>query len=415
MTDEIVTIVSFISGIVGIIWFLWYIYEKKYPIRRLSWKVVEKATQRIVEQMAVDGFSPTLIVGIGRGGAIMGALVSGYLGHRPLLVIDRKYIWKEGRRIDDMLLHLRLPPELIKNVLLIAGEVHTGNTMRTYYNYFKNIGSKQVFRATFYYQEGCTEHLEYIGLKSSKNLILPWMISKNYVRESLSEEEEKKLQRSRGTFSTSSEIVAVCYIVRHGESADNASGDRYSGITDSPLTKQGLQQAEDVGHFLEEEHIDRIYTSPMKRAIETARIIQSITGGEIIIDRRLREMDYGEWEGLTREEVSQRWPELYSAYKEDPIKNYPPNGEDPKETLERILDLWGDIKIATSSESVSKIILVTHKSIGRLLLCYISGKPLSKYKEVRFDNGSITKVVIDKLGNAKIEYENKTDHLSSKV
>lgn len=59
----------------------------------------------------------------------------------------------------------------------------------------------------------------------------------------------------------------------------------------------------------------------------------------LIIDRRLRELDYGEWEGLTRQEVFQRWPELYNAYKENPIKNRPPSSEDPQEAAERVFSL----------------------------------------------------------------------------
>lgn len=87
--------------------------------------------------MVRDSFLPTLIVGIGRGGTIMGAMISGCLGHRPLVVIDRKYVWVEGRRNDDLLLRLQFPPELLEKVLLVASETHTGNTMRLYYNYFR--------------------------------------------------------------------------------------------------------------------------------------------------------------------------------------------------------------------------------------------------------------------------------------
>jgi len=408
---SIIGLIGLVLSIVGGLSSVWYIYEKLVPIRRLSWRSTQKAALKITSEMVRDGFLPTLIVGIGRGGAIMGAMISGSLGHRPLVVIDRKYDWVEGRRNDDLLLRLQFPPELLEKVLLVAGETHTGNTMRLYYNYFREIGAKEIRRATFYLQKGCTEPIEYVGLKHSKDFLMPWMFSKQYIREDRSAEEAT---RARASVIAHEESYVV-FVVRHGESIDNASGDRYSGITDSPLTERGLRQAEDVGRALQKEGIDRIYTSPMKRAVMFARVIQSKTGGMLIIDRRLRELDYGDWEGLTRQEVFERWPELYTAYKQDPIKNRPPNSEDPREAAERILSLWSDILRSMSQENFHRVVLVTHNSIAKILLCSILGEPLSRYRERRIDNASITKIVIDKFGKAHIEYENKTDHLSEKT
>jgi len=237
------------------------------------------------------------------------------------------------------------------------------------------------------------------------------MFSKQYIREDRSAEEATRARVSV----IAHEESYVVFVVRHGESVDNASGDRYSGITDSPLTERGLRQAEDVGRALQKEGIDRIYTSPMKRAVMFARVIQSKTGGMLIIDRRLRELDYGDWEGLTHQEVFERWPKLYTAYKQDPIKNRPPNSEDPREAAERILSLWSDILRSMSHENFHRVVLVTHNSIAKILLCSILGEPLSRYRERRIDNASITKIAIDKFGKAHIEYENKTDHLSEKT
>ena len=116
---------------------------------------------------------------------------------------------------------------------------------------------------------------------------MPWMFSKQYIREDRSAEEAT---RARASVIAHEESYVV-FVVRHGESVDNASGDGYSGITDSPLTERGLRQAEDMGRALQKEGIDRIYTSPMKRAVMFARAIQSKTG-MLIIDRRLRELNW---------------------------------------------------------------------------------------------------------------------------
>ena len=111
----IIDLIGLVLSIVGGLSSVWYIYEKLVPIRRLSWRSAQKAALKITSEMVRDGFLPTLIVGIGRGGAIMGAMISGCLGHRPLVVIDRKYVWVEGRRNDDLLLRLQFPPELLES------------------------------------------------------------------------------------------------------------------------------------------------------------------------------------------------------------------------------------------------------------------------------------------------------------
>lgn len=181
--DLIFGIIGLISGILGIITAVWYFWDKLFPIRKLSWKFVEKATKRIVEKMMADDFSPTLIVGIGRGGAIMSALISGALGHRPMIVIDRKYEWKEGERFENMIFPVDIPKSFLERVLLVAGEVHSGNTMKMYYEHFKNLGAKSIRRVSFFYEKGATVKLEYIGLESSKkNVRMPWMITKHYIR-----------------------------------------------------------------------------------------------------------------------------------------------------------------------------------------------------------------------------------------
>jgi len=361
--------------------------------------------------MKQTGYDPTLIVGIGRGGAIMGALISGCLGHRPLLVIDRKYMWMDGRRLDDMALHLQLPPGLIARVLLVAGEAHSGNTMRLYHDRFMQLGAASVMRAAYFVQKGCTERIEYIGIRSDRDLRMPWMFTHNYVRDSRSEQEAMAVEYSRSSTLPTGAHVKTWFIVRHGESTDNEGGDRYSGITECPLTENGLGQADGVGRSLQSEGIQKIICSPMKRAVATARKIQSLTGGQLVIDQRLREIDYGEWEGLTRKEVFNKWPELYSKYKHDPVTNIPPAGESPMRVLERVQDFWQEVQHSPSMKGISKVIVVSHNAVARILLTHLTDTPLSQYRERRIDNASISKVMIDDLGKASVVYENCTDHL----
>jgi broad specificity phosphatase PhoE/hypoxanthine phosphoribosyltransferase len=406
------TLFSIILAMLGAVSAIWFLVEHLYPLRRLSWRFAEKAAERMVKEMNRNGFSPTLIFGIGRGGAIMGSLVSGILGHRPLIVIDRKYMWKAGRRIDDMIIRSKIPASLLDSVLLIAGETHTGNTMRLYYEYFRRMGAKRIAKATLYLQHGSTEPVDYVGLRSTRDLRMPWMRSKNYIRDSRSEAEAKAMQLLGVTSVSSEEDHRVCFLVRHGESVDNASGDRFSGITDSLLTERGISQAADVGKFLTSQYnIDRIYASPMKRAGVTAKEIQGKTGGILFIDKRLREIDYGEWEGLTRQEVFQKWPELYNAWKENPVDNIPPGSENPNDVVARLSSFWDELLCEMDAHSIKTLLIVTHKSTIRLLLTYLTGEPIIGYRTRRVETGSITKILIGKDGETHIVEENCTSHL----
>src|SRR5690348_12200477 len=90
------------------------------------------------------------------------------------------------------------------------------------------------------------------------------------------------------------------YLLRHGETQWNADGNRYCGRTDISLTKKGISQAELVHDQLKQIRFDAVYSSPLRRATYTAQIASGIN--EVITDKRLIEVDFGNWEGKTREE-----------------------------------------------------------------------------------------------------------------
>jgi len=179
----------FLLTVVGASASVWFITEKVFRWRRVSWRCAQKSAENIAGQLTADAYMPSLIIGIGRGGAIFGAMISGCLGHRPLLVIDRKYIWKDGRRLDDMILHVDIPKEMLGNVLLVAGEVHTGNTIKLYFDYFHKLGAQHIRRAVFFLQVGSTEKVEYWGFRSKTDRRMPWMFSRIYRRDSRNQEE----------------------------------------------------------------------------------------------------------------------------------------------------------------------------------------------------------------------------------
>lgn len=123
----------------------------------------------------------------------MGALISYRLKHKDLIVIDRKYQWVDGCRNDDMVMRLEFPATSIEKVLLVAGEAHTGGTMRLYKDYLKSCGAKDIRTAVFYLQDVCIENIDYLGLKGEKFRLMPWQDS-DYIRDSRSKEESERLK-----------------------------------------------------------------------------------------------------------------------------------------------------------------------------------------------------------------------------
>ncbi len=102
-------------------------------------------------------------------------------------------------------------------------------------------------------------------------------------------------------------------LVRHGEAEGNQHH-RLIGWSDVPLTPVGHRQAELVATRLSEAGVDRIVTSDLRRTVETARPLAQAIGLEPLADPRLREIDNGDWTGLTPAEVAVGWPEIWQAY-----------------------------------------------------------------------------------------------------
>ena len=102
-------------------------------------------------------------------------------------------------------------------------------------------------------------------------------------------------------------------LVRHGETDWNL-GSRFQGHADPPLNETGRAQARELAAALADRSFDAVYSSPLRRAFETAEIIAAPHGLQPVPDPGLREVAVGEWQGLTREEVERRFPEQYRRW-----------------------------------------------------------------------------------------------------
>src|SRR5919108_2705992 len=125
-------------------------------------------------------------------------------------------------------------------------------------------------------------------------------------------------------------------LVRHGETDWNATG-RIQGHSDTPLNAVGREQAQRVAQRLASESVRALYSSDLARAFETATIIGQTLGLSVVTSPRLRERQYGAWEGLTSAEIQSRYPEQFAAWRARSTDFAPPQGETRSQLLTRAL------------------------------------------------------------------------------
>jgi alpha-ribazole phosphatase len=158
--------------------------------------------------------------------------------------------------------------------------------------------------------------------------------------------------------------------IRHGRTNLNIEG-RYGGSLDSPISLEGIEEIKEVSSFISNIKFDYIFTSPLKRAVETARII----GDDFIIDNRLREMDFGVFEGLSHKEVIEKYPVESQGWSQDFINYNIPKGESLFNVYKRTEDFIKEVR-----EKHKKILVVTHGGVIGCALSMVLGGPHHYYR-----------------------------------
>jgi probable phosphoglycerate mutase len=203
--------------------------------------------------------------------------------------------------------------------------------------------------------------------------------------------------------------MALFYFLRHGETAWNAEG-RWCGRTDVPLSDAGRRQAQLLAVRLQPILVEALYSSPLGRALETARIVGKAMGREPLVDHRLVELNYGAWEGSTYEESKRASPDLYRAWEADPARVAPPQGESGEQLIERVKPFLADVAQRHPSGNV---VVVCHRTLCRLTACHIMGVPLSEYrKRIPMDNAALN-IFETREGNWQVVSLNDTSHLAA--
>jgi len=195
--------------------------------------------------------------------------------------------------------------------------------------------------------------------------------------------------------------VTDLVLVRHGETVWH-SEDRYAGSSDIELTARGVAQAEALARWARSAGLSAVWSSQLSRAARTASHSASALGLSPVVDPRLRELDFGDAEGLTKSDLATAYPSELAAFRSDPVEHHLPAGESPVEAAHRFVACLRDI---ATNEPGARVLVVAHTTAIRLAVCHLIGIDLSRYRQVfpAVRNCALTEVRLpDRGGDASL-------------
>jgi len=206
-------------------------------------------------------------------------------------------------------------------------------------------------------------------------------------------------------------MAVKLFLIRHGQTLWNQEG-RYQGDKDIDLTKEGIRQARLTAEYLSDVNFSNIYSSPLKRAVDTANIINKINKGKnlkIIIRDNFKEMHFGKWEGMKFEQLGKVFPEEFHQWLNDPYNYCPTGGESFNQVKERsIKEIENIVK---ENEEGSNVAVVAHGGVILSILVYWLQIPLPRWRSIILHQGAINIAVVDR-GFPYISTINFTGHLN---
>ncbi len=166
------------------------------------------------------------------------------------------------------------------------------------------------------------------------------------------------------------------YMVRHGQTAASREN-RFSGSSDPPLTAVGEAMAQSFAAAYASLPWQAIFTSPMLRARQTAAPLCQLTGLEPIVEEGLKEISYGEWEGLEQAQVKARWPAAFEYWADDVASRGTPGGETAFDVAARAMRVVERIRSTTDGN----VLIVSHKATLRVITCALLGLDVRLFRE----------------------------------
>jgi broad specificity phosphatase PhoE len=178
-------------------------------------------------------------------------------------------------------------------------------------------------------------------------------------------------------------------LVRHGATDWNLQG-RCQGSSDRELSEAGVRQAGQIADLLGKQELSAVYSSHLRRARQTAERISRPHDLPVLIEEDLRELDHGELEGLTFNEIKTRYGEFLTRWRSEPADIRVPGGERLADVAQRA---WKGLKdIVERHPDAERILVVSHNFPILGIICRITGTHLNDYRTFHLDPCGVTRL-----------------------
>lgn len=187
-------------------------------------------------------------------------------------------------------------------------------------------------------------------------------------------------------------MLTKLYLIRHGET-EGAETKRYKGHIDVPLSDNGIEQIKRLADYLNnsptplldkrgQKKINAVYCSDLSRAVKSAEIIAGPLGLKPIIVNGLKERSFGKWEGMSFDEIADKYPDEFKAWADNPLEFSPMDGESTLEIRERAMEAFNLLIDKHRGEDIA---IVAHGGINRVIICELLGIPLENIFRIEQD------------------------------
>lgn len=180
-------------------------------------------------------------------------------------------------------------------------------------------------------------------------------------------------------------------LVRHGETDWNKEKRIQGGSSDTPLNETGREQAEGLARRLSHDRIRAIYSSPLRRSLDTARVIARYHKLEVLLEPSLKEIEAGALEGVFTGSLHKRLSQLLTAGTGSDALPNAPGGESLADVQRRA---WGTIQ-RLARKHPDGLVVVSHYFVILSIICSVLELPLSQLGRFRMENGSISIINLD--------------------
>jgi len=198
-------------------------------------------------------------------------------------------------------------------------------------------------------------------------------------------------------------------LVRHGETEWNVE-EVFRGRIDIELNQTGIKQAKLLAEYLADLKIDAIYSSPLRRALKTAELIAGYHKLQVEVAPALIDFNFGKWQGLSLQEVRDKYKEFYAEWISRPHKVKIPSGESLDDVKDRAMTLVDDV----ITKYQGTVVLVSHRVVNKVLICALLGLDNSHFWNIRQNTCGITTFTYEN-GRFILTEHNNTSFLTQKA